>query len=172
MVSLCLTTKIKPMHLFRLAGVLMMLSVAPKTKAFPVYKIVRVNCKILKRQSYRVLAPHLRAITENETEIVERSISILSDNTINEMLYLLKFYHMTNDTSSSVLYIVSYELIWAAYQLHKKNMLSKDAFDLTNNHSKQLLQKLVTNVTVYLILKNLVMNTLVSMINNGYIHRI
>lgn len=152
------------------ASFLMMLSMTPNTQAFPVYKIVRVNCKILKRQTYRVLAPRMSVITENETELVERSISILSDNAINEMLYLLKFYHMTNDASSSVLYIISYELIWVAYQLHKKNLLSKNAFDLTNTHSKQLLQQVLLNVTLYIILKNLVINNIFSEINKGYIH--
>tara|TARA_B100001769_G_scaffold274435_1_gene272856 strand:- start:1683 stop:2165 length:483 start_codon:yes stop_codon:yes gene_type:complete len=152
------------------ASFLMMLSMTPSTQAFPVYKIVRVNCKILKRQTYRVLAPRMSVITENETELVERSISILSDNAINEMLYLLKFYHMTNDASSSVLYIISYELIWVAYQLHKKNLLSKNAFDLTNTHSKQLLQQVLLNVTLYIILKNLVINNIFSEINKGYIH--
>ena len=110
----------------------------------------------------------MSVITENETELVERSISILSDNAINEMLYLLKFYHMTNDTSSSVLYIITYELIWVAYQLHKKNLLSKNAFDLTNEHSKQLLQQVLLNVTLYIILKNLVINNVFSEINKGY----
>ena len=152
------------------ASFLMMLYMTPNTQAFPVYKIVRVNCKILKRQTYRVLAPRMSVITENETELVDRSISILSDNAINEMLYLLKFYHMTNDASSSVLYIISYELIWVAYQLHKKNLLSKNAFDLTNTHSKQLLQQVLLNVTLYIILKNLVMNNIFSEINKGYIH--
>ena len=152
------------------ASFLAMLSITPNTQAFPVYKIVRVNCKILKRQTYRVLAPRMSVITENETELVDRSISILSDNAINEMLYLLKFYHMTNDASSSVLYIISYELIWVAYQLHKKNLLSKNAFDLTNTHSKQLLQQVLLNVTLYIILKNLVINNIFSEINKGYIH--
>ena len=152
------------------ASFLMMLYMTPNTQAFPVYKIVRVNCKILKRQTYRVLVPRMSMITENETELVDRSISILSDNAINEMLYLLKFYHMTNDASSSVLYIISYELIWVAYQLHKKNLLSKNAFDLTNTHSKQLLQQVLLNVTLYIILKNLVINNIFSEINKGYIH--
>ena len=152
------------------ASFLMMLYMTPNTQAFPVYKIVRVNCKILKRQTYRVLVPRMSMITENETELVDRSISILSDNAINEMLYLLKFYHMTNDASSSVLYIISYELIWVAYQLHKKNLLSKNAFDLTNTHSKHLLQQVLLNVTLYIILKNLVMNNIFSEINKGYIH--
>ena len=137
-------------------------------QSFPICKILRVNCKIIKRHTLRAIEPRMSVITENETELVERSISILSDNAINEMLYLLKFYHMTNDTSSSVLYIITYELIWVAYQLHKKNLLSKNAFDLTNEHSKQLLQQVLLNVTLYIILKNLVINNVFSEINKGY----
>ena len=69
---------------------------------------------------------------------------------------------MTNDASSSVLYIISYELIWVAYQLHKKNLLSKNAFDFKNEHSKELLQQVLLNVTLYIILKNLIINNLFS----------
>lgn len=151
-------------NLFFLMGVF-----EPTTQAFPVYKIVRVNCKILKRQTRRVIVPRMSVITENESKLVERSISILSDNAINEMLYLLKFYHMTNDASSSVLYIISYELIWVAYQLHKKNLLSSSSFDLKNEHSQDLLKQVLLNVTLYIILKNLVINNLFSEINKGVI---
>lgn len=150
-------------HFFVLMGVLM-----PSAQAFPVYKIVRVNCKIIKRQTRRVIVPHMSVISENESKLVERSISILSDNAINEMLYLLKFYHMTNDASSSVLYIISYELIWVAYQLHKNNLLSKNAFDFKNEHSKELLQQVLLNVTLYIILKNLIINNLFSELHKGY----
>ena len=76
---------------------------------------------------------------------------------------------MTNDTSSSFLYILSYELIWVAYQLHKKNMLSKNAFDISNEDSHKLLKQLMLNVTLYILLKNLVINNVISEINRDYI---
>ena len=142
----------------------------PTRQAFPVYKIVRVNCKILKRNTRRVIVPHMSVITENESELVERSISILSDNAINEVLNLLKFYHMTNDASSSVVYIISYELIWVAYQLHKKNLLSKNTFNIQDKHSQDLLKQVVLNITLYIILKNMVINNLFSEINRVTFH--
>jgi len=113
--------------------------------------------------------PRINAISESENEIVGRSVSILSDNAVNEMLYLLKFYHMTNDASSSFLYIFTYELIWVVYQLHKKNLLSENAFDMSNEHSQQLLQQLLLNVTLYIILKNVVINNVIAEINKDYV---
>ena len=143
---------------------------AHNIEAFPpMYKFVRVNCKIMKREAARTILPKMNSIVEDESSLIERSVSILSDNAVNEMLYLLKFYHMTNDTSSSFLYILSYELIWVAYQLHKKNMLSKNAFDISNEDSHKLLKQLMLNVTLYILLKNLVINNVISEINKDYI---
>lgn len=136
--------------------------------SFPVYKFVRVNYKMMKRDAARAIQPSMNAIVESESELIERSVAILSDNAVNEMLYLLKFYHMTNDTSSSFLYIITYEMIWVAYQIHKKNMLSVGKLDLFDEQSQELLRHLVLNVTLYIILKNMVINNIIAEINIGY----
>lgn len=154
----------------RLIRMFLMVSVmVTNARSFPVFKIVRVNYKIMKRHAGRTIVPQINAFTQDEHEMMERSVAILSDNAVNEMLYLLKFYHMTNDTSSSFLYILSYELIWVAYQLHKKNMLSKTALDLANVDTQKLLRQLMLNVTLYILLKNLVINNVISEINKDYI---
>ena len=143
--------------------------ISTNVHSLPVYKVVRVNYKIIKRHASKAIVPRINAISESENEIVGRSVSILSDNAVNEMLYLLKFYHMTNDASSSFLYIFTYELIWVVYQLHKKNLLSENAFDMSNEHSQQLLQQLLLNVTLYIILKNVVINNVIAEINKDYV---
>ena len=143
--------------------------VITNASSFPVFKMVRVNYKIIKRHAVRTIVPQINAFTQDENEMMERSVAILSDNAVNEMLYLLKFYHMTNDTSSSFLYILSYELIWVAYQLHKKNMVSNNVFDFTNEDAQKLLKQLMLNVTLYILLKNLVINNVIYEINKDYI---
>ena len=143
--------------------------ISTNASSFPVYTVVRVNYKIMKRHASKAIVPRINAIAESDNEIIGRSVSIFSDNAVNEMLYLLKFYHMTNDTSSSFLYIITYELIWVVYQMHKKNLLSKNAFDMSNEHSQQLLQQLLLNVTLYIILKNVVINNVIAEINKGYV---
>ena len=91
-----------------LKKILMITLLFSPTDAFMMFKLVRVNCQLLKRQTGRAIAPHMSFVTENESRLIDRSVSILSDNAINELLNFMKFYHMTNDTSSTILYIISY----------------------------------------------------------------
>ena len=139
------------------------------SQSFPVYKVVRVNYKIMKRHATKTIVPRINTFAEGDYKIIEKSVSILSDNAINEMLYMLKFYHITNDASSSFVYIFTYEFIWVIYQLHKKNLLSGNMIDMSNENSQQLLKQVILNVTLYILLKNVVINNVLSEINKDYI---
>ncbi len=133
--------------------------------AFPVYKVMRVNYKLIKKNTGRLLTTRLNAtIANSESDIIERSISIISDNAVNEMIYLLKIYHLTNDKSTSYLYIITYEMIWLGYQLKKYNLLG-DKFDMNDEQSQMLLQKLILNISIYLFLKNILINNLLALLN-------
>ncbi|MBF95562.1 MAG: hypothetical protein CMH58_10435 [Myxococcales bacterium] len=138
-----------------------------QAKCFPIIKVVRVNYKMMKKQTTRVFASRLITIAEKEDEIVERCVSIVSDNAVNEILNLLKFYHLANDTSSSFLYIITYEFIWIVYQLQKKkNLLSIIKFDIRDEDSQMLFQQLIINIMLYITLKNVLINNVISVINN------
>ena len=133
--------------------------------ALPFYKAFRVNYRLMKRNTGRLLTTRLNAtLVDAESEIAERSVSIITDNAVNEMIYLLKIYHLTNDKSSSLLYIIAYEIIWLGYQLKKYNLLC-EKFDINDEQSQALVKKLVLNISVYLFLKNLLINNLLHLIN-------
>ena len=134
------------------------------SRLLPIYRFARITCKKATRVAkYNVV--HLVNVSEND--IVEKSISILSDNSVNELLYLLKYYHMASDESSTFIYILLYELLLLVYQLYKKKLLSKNVFDLSNKESQNLLQQLMLNVALYIILKNFIINNLIGMIHKG-----
>ena len=114
-----------------------------------------------------MVSKRLHALAQNEEEIVERSVSILSDNAVNEMLYLLKFYHFTNDTANSFIYILIYETIWVGFQMTKQDLLGKK-FDIRSDDSQKLLQQLLINITLYIIMKNIFINNIIHIINITY----
>ena len=134
------------------------------SRLLPICRFARITCKKATREAkYNVV--HLVNVSEND--IVEKSISILSDNSVNELLYLLKYYHMASDESSTFIYILVYELLLLVYQLYKKKLLSKNVFDLSNKESQNLLQQLMLNVALYIILKNFIINNLIGVIHKG-----
>ena len=54
-------------------------------------KNIRVNYKIAKKGTNRVLLNRYNIIVKNQNNIIDKSFSLISDNIVNEILYLLKF---------------------------------------------------------------------------------
>lgn len=134
------------------------------SRLLPIYRFARITCKKATREAKSNVV-HFVNLSKND--IVEKSISILSDNSVNELLYLLKYYHMASDESSTFIYILVYEFLLLVYQLYKNKLLSKNVFDLSNKESKNLLQQLMLNVALYIILKNFIINNLIGVIHKG-----
>ena len=68
-------------------------------------KNIRVNYKIAKKGTNRLLLNKYNIILKNQNKIIDKSFSLISDNIVNEVLYLLKFYHITNDNINSYMSI-------------------------------------------------------------------
>lgn len=153
----------------RVIVILLLLTTAMETHSFPICKVIRVNCKLMKKYTLRTVSKQVKTLAQNEEEILERSVSILSDNAVNEMLYLLKFYHFTNDTSNSFIYILIYETIWVGFQMKKRDLLG-EKFDLRSDASKELLKQLLINITLYIIMKNIFINNIIHVINMSYVN--
>ena len=83
-----------------------------------------------KRNTKVLMYKRAKMIAKNQNEIMDKSVSIISDNIINELLYLLKVYHLTNDNINSYMYILSYEVIWVGYKLIRVNMKDKMILDV------------------------------------------
>lgn len=103
-------------------------------------KKVRVEYKMFVRRNFQDMQSESSAIMDNIFTIVKDDLS-------NDILYYLKFYHLTNDNISSYFYIVFYELI-----------------NLSLSNEKNRLKKLpisVSNIIVYIVLKNIILQHLI-----------
>ena len=99
-------------------------------------KNIRIRCKLFVKRNYN-------DVKSDKSLILNNLYSIVKDDVSNDILYYLKFYHLTNDDTASYFYIVFYELI-----------------NLSLTSKKDKLKELpisISNVVVYMILKNLLL---------------
>ena len=133
-------------------------------KIYKLPKNVRVNYKIAKKKSNRLIYDKLNLILKNQNEIIDKTVSFISDNMVNEILYLLKFYNLSNDHINSYIYIIFYEMVWVGYKILRIN--TNKNFDISNEDSQLLGQQLLINILIYIFVKNLFINTFVYTLNN------
>ncbi len=67
-------------------------------------KNIRVRCKLFAKRNYN-------DVKSDSSRILNNMYSIVKDDVSNDILYYLKFYHLTNDDTASYFYIVFYEFI-------------------------------------------------------------
>lgn len=99
-------------------------------------KNIRVRCKLFVKRNYN-------DVKSDKSLILNNLYSIVKDDITNDILYYLKFYHLTNDDVASYFYIVFYELI-----------------NLSLSKEKDRLKTLpisISNIIVYMILKNIIL---------------
>ena len=114
-------------------------------------KKIRVNSKITKSLTQKQLKKNAQVFINNQKEVRDRTVSVFNDNLINEGLYLLKIYHLTNDQINSFLYIVFYELIWFAYKVFEISINNTE-----NKDKDELFQILIFNIIIYTFVKNMI----------------
>ena len=173
----------------------------------PIYRSVRINYKIIKRKTTRLVGPlynrvisydageynenvqknikdnydlakhtterlfyqRVEMIIKNQNEIIDRSVSIISDNVVNEFLYLMKVYHLTNDNINSYMYILGYEVLWVGYKLLRINTNLKTDITQDTEMAKKdmnlLYQQVIINILLYILIKNLIMNSIINTLN-------
>lgn len=101
-----------------------------------IYKNIRVRCKLFAKRNYK-------DVKSDRSLILNNLYSIVKDDISNDILYYLKFYHLTNDDTASYFYIVFYELI-----------------NLSLSKEKDRLKTLpisMSNIIVYMVVKNLLL---------------
>ena len=64
-------------------------------------KNIRVRCKLFVKRNYN-------DVKSDKSLILNNLYSIIKDDISNDILYYLKFYHLTNDDTASYFYIVFY----------------------------------------------------------------
>jgi len=139
-----------------------------------VNKNIRVNYKLARRKTEKMVNTRTEMLLKNQNEIIDRSVSIISDNVVNEFLYIMKVYHLTNDNINSYVYIMVYELIWIGYKIFRINTatIESDTDPESDSETKRadktlLYQQVVVNILLYVLIKNLIMNSLISTLNNN-----
>lgn len=130
-------------------------------------KNFRVKYKIAKKKTNRLMYRKVNLIIKNQNEIIDKSVSLISDNIVNEILYLLKFYHLTNDNINAYMYILAYELFWVGYKIIRINTIDK--LHKTDEDTDILYKQVLLNILTYILIKNIFMNTVVKVLNNNEI---
>lgn len=135
-----------------------------------VQRNIKENYDLAKHTTKRMFYEHVEILMKNQNEIMDKSVSIISDNIVNEFLYLMKAYHLTNDNINSYMYILAYEVMWVGYKLMRINMKPKtDVLDNTEKAKKDanlLYQQVIINILLYILIKNLVMNSIINNLNS------
>lgn len=135
-----------------------------------VQRNIQENYDLAKHTTKRMFYEHVEILMKNQNEIMDKSVSIISDNIVNEFLYLMKAYHLTNDNINSYMYILTYEVMWVGYKLMRINMKPKtDVLDNTEEAKKDanlLYQQVIINILLYILIKNLVMNSIINILNS------
>lgn len=130
-------------------------------------KNLRVKYKIAKKKTNRLMYQKVNLIIKNQNEIIDKSVSLISDNIVNEILYLLKFYHLTNDNINAYMYILAYEFCWVGYKIIRINTIDK--LHKTDEDTDILYKQVLLNILTYILIKNIFMNTVVKVLNNNEI---
>jgi hypothetical protein len=99
-------------------------------------KNIRVRCKLFAKRNYN-------DVKSDKSMILNNLYSIVKDDISNDILYYLKFYHLTNDDTASYFYIVFYELINLSLSKEKDKLKS--------------LPVSISNIILYMVLKNIIL---------------
>ena len=102
-------------------------------------KKIRVNYKFLKKKNKNEFA-----VVKDKA--IENLGYIIKDDITNDILYYLKFYHLTNDSENSYFYIILYELLNLSFLSKNKDKIRAVSITIS-----------VTNIILYIILKNIVL---------------
>uniref|UniRef100_A0AB39J9M4 Uncharacterized protein n=1 Tax=Florenciella sp. virus SA2 TaxID=3240092 RepID=A0AB39J9M4_9VIRU len=103
-------------------------------------KKVRVEYKLFIKKNKEDVITAKEKITKNVVNIVTDDIS-------NDILYYLKFYHLTNDNENSYFYIIFYELINLSVFSNRKERLKNIPIS-------------VANILLYLLIKNIILHNI------------
>ena len=108
----------------------------------------RIVFKTAKKNTYRFVD----LIARRQDAVKEKSVSVFNENLINEALYFLKVYHLTNDEVNSFVYIVLYELIWFGYKVLASNIDN----NCNEDEKDKLIEILLLNIMIYIFIKNMI----------------
>ena len=132
-------------------------------------RTVKVNLKLFHKKTNRFLyyaTPNSEYVIENKEHVIDKSVSILSDNIVNEILYILKFSNLSNDSENAYIYIFLYEFMTFGFKVIKSpNQMNLDK-DYFTEKNTPLIKELIFNIIIYLLIKNILVANFISLVNH------
>lgn len=156
------------MKLYLLIGCLLLLSTTPYCLSFNIQnsrptRKIRIKYLITKRRLQDT------SITRATKKYIDNTMSIIQDDIVNDILYLFKFYNLSNDTLNSYTYIFLYEFI--SYIVNYDYNIKKDPDHEIKNYQISLFRQSIMRIIIYIIVKNYMINNLLHSlfhIQNGH----
>lgn len=97
-----------------------------------------------------------RYLVRSKTKLALKSIEILNDNICTEIISVLKYNHISDDTLNSYFYIVLYEFIYLSIILGIKE----------KNEHKEIIQSSLQNIGIYYLMKFIIINPFMNTYND------
>ena len=111
-------------------------------RTFPI--ISHKHCRRVRLRYAFMIKQKGDVLLETKNSAIENVAMIVKDDLANDILYFMKFYHITNDEHLSYFYIVFYELL--------SFMIRKEKNKINYIHLSLL------NILIYVLLKNIIIN--------------
>ena len=102
------------------------------------------SCRRIKLLNAIAIKRNQDVISETKESVSTNMYAIIKDDLSNDLLYYMRFYHLTNDDQISYFYIVFYEFL--------SFMIKSEQRTMRQIHISML------NVTIYILLKNIIIN--------------
>ncbi len=115
-------------------------------------RIIRANYLITKRRIRN------SSIPKATKKYIDNTMSIIQDDIVNDILYLFKFYNLSNDTLNSYTYIFMYEFI--SYIINYDYNINNDTDEKIKKYRVSLFRQSIIRIIIYIIVKNIMLNTL------------
>lgn len=113
---------------------------------------IRANYLITKRRLQETVIP------QSTKKYIDNTVSIIKDDIVNDVLYLFKFYNLSNDTLNSYTYIFLYEFI--SYIVNYDYNINKDTTEEIKKYRISRFRQSIIRIIIYIIVKNFILNTL------------
>ena len=124
------------------------------------FNLQKTNPTRLLRANYLITRRRIQnsSIPKATKKYIDNTMSIIQDDIVNDILYLFKFYNLSNDTLNSYTYIFMYEFI--SYIVNYDHNINNDTDEKIRKYRVSLFRQSLIRIIIYIIVKNFMLNTL------------
>ena len=132
-----------------------------KGDSFYVCKYFKINVRLAKRNTERILLQKRDILIDSKGEVLESFSLALNDNLVNEALYIMKYYNISNDDSNPYLYIIMYEMIYFGFKILRMKKYREFVINFEEEDTNIFLKQMIINITIYLLLKKIMLHNFI-----------